>query len=66
MGDILRETAEQQTPEELCRLYRTLTEQLRDQLQRIETDKQDLETHLLERVTNLESRNLELREQIRQ
>ncbi len=66
MGDILRDTADAQTPEELCRLYRTLTEQLRDQLQRIENDKQDLETQMLERVTGLESRNLELREQIRQ
>ena len=66
VGDILRDTAEPQTPEELCRLYRTLSEQLRDQLQRIESDKQDLETQMLERVTNLESRNLELREQIRQ
>ena len=66
MGDILRDTAEAQTPEELCRLYRTLSEQLRDQLQQIESDKQDLETQTLDRIANLESRNLELREQIRQ
>jgi len=66
MGDILRDTAEPQTPEELCRLYRTISEQLRDQLQQIENDKHDLETQMIERVNNLESRNLELREQLRQ
>jgi 26S proteasome subunit P45 family len=66
MGDILRDTAEPQTPEELCRLYRTMSEQLRDQLQQIENDKHDLETQMIERVNNLESRNLELREQLRQ
>ena len=44
----------------------TLSEQLRDQLQQIESDKQDLETQTLDRIANLESRNLELREQIRQ
>jgi proteasome regulatory subunit len=66
VGDILRDTAEPQSPEELCRLYRTLSEQLRDQLQQIESDKHDLETQMLDRVGNLESRNLELREQLRQ
>ena len=66
MGDILRDTAEPQTPEELCRLYRTISEQLRDQLQQIENDKHELETQMIERVNNLESRNLELREQLRQ
>ena len=66
MGDILRDTAEPQSPEELCRLYRTLSEQLRDQLQQIENDKHEIETQMLDRVSNLESRNLELREQLRQ
>lgn len=66
MADILHDTAESQSPEELCRLYRTLSEQLRDQLQQIENDKHDLETQMLERVSSLESRNLELREQLRQ
>ena len=66
MGDILRESAEPQTPEELYRLYRALTEQLRDQLQQLENDKHELEVQMLERVGNLESRNVELREQLRQ
>jgi proteasome regulatory subunit len=66
MSDILRGSAEPQTPEELYRLYRTLTEQLRDQLQQIETEKHELEAQMLERVGNLESRNVELREQLRQ
>jgi len=47
MGDILRDTAEPQTPEELCRLYRTISEQLRDQLQQIENDKHELETQMI-------------------
>ena len=66
MGDILRESAEPQTPEELYRLYRTLTEQLRDQLQQLENEKHELEVQMLERVGNLESRNVEIREQLRQ
>jgi proteasome regulatory subunit len=66
MADTLRESAEPQTPEELYRLYRSLTEQLREQLQQIETDKHELEVQMLDRVGNLESRNLELREQLRQ
>ena len=66
MADTLRESAEPQTPEEIYRLYRSLTEQLREQLQQIETDKHELEVQMLDRVGNLESRNLELREQIRQ
>ena len=40
-----------------------LSEQLHNQLQQIESDKQDLETQTLDRIANLESRNLELREQ---
>jgi proteasome regulatory subunit len=66
MGDILHQPAEPQTPEELYRLYRTLTEQLREQLAQIENDKHELEAQMLERVEGLESRNLELREQLRQ
>jgi proteasome regulatory subunit len=66
MSDILRQGSDPQTPEELYRLYRTLSEQLREQLRQIESDKHELEVQMLERVGNLESRNLELREQLRQ
>jgi len=66
MGDILHQPTDPQTPEELYRLYRTLTEQLREQLGQIENDKHELEVQMMERVGNLESRNLELREQLRQ
>ena len=66
MADILRDTSEPRSPEELCRLYRTISEQLRDQLQQLESDKHDIETQFLDRINNLESRNLELREQLRQ
>jgi proteasome regulatory subunit len=66
MADILHQPSEPQTPEELYRLYRTLSEQLRDQLTQIESDKHELEAQMMERVGNLESRNLELREQLRQ
>src|SRR5512136_2591030 len=66
MGDTTHQSPDPQTPEELYRLYRTLSEQLREQLSQIETDKHDLEVQMMERVGNLESRNLELREQIRQ
>jgi proteasome regulatory subunit len=66
MGDILHQSPDPQTPEELYRLYRTLTEQLRGQLSQIENDKHELEVQMLERVGNLESRNIELREQLRQ
>jgi len=66
MGDILHHTTDSQTPEELLRLYRTLSEQLREQLNQIENDKHELEAQMMERVGNLESRNLELREQLRQ
>lgn len=66
MSDILHKSTEPQTPEELYRLYRTLTEQLREQLGQIENDKHELEVQMMERVGNLESRNLELREQLRQ
>jgi len=66
MADTLHQPTEPQTPEELYRLYRTLSEELREQLNQIETDKHDLEVQMMERVGNLESRNLELREQLRQ
>jgi len=62
MADTLHQSHDPQTPEELYRLYRSLSEQL----SQIETDKHDLEAQMLERVSNLESRNLELREQLRQ
>jgi len=66
MSDIIHHSTEPQTPEELYRLYRALTEQLREQLCQIENDKHELEVQMMERVGNLESRNLELREQLRQ
>jgi proteasome regulatory subunit len=66
MGDILHQPTDPQTPEELYRLYRSLSEQLREQLSQIEIDKHDLETQMSERVSSLETRNLELREQLRQ
>ena len=66
MGDILHQPTDPQTPEELYRLYRSLSEQLREQLSQIEIDKHDLEAQMSERVSNLEARNLELREQLRQ
>ena len=66
MADILHQSTDPQTPEELYRLYRTLSEQLREQMGQIENEKHDLETQMMERVGNLESRNLELREQLRQ
>ena len=66
MADILRQSQDPQTPEDLYRLYRSLSEQLRGQLSQIENDKHELEVQMMERVGNLESRNLELREQLRQ
>jgi len=66
MADTLHQPTEPQSPEELYRLYRNLSEQLREQLSQIENDKHELEAQMLERVGNLESRNLELREQLRQ
>ncbi len=66
MGDILHQPTDPQTPEELYRVDRSLSEQLREQLSQIEIDKHDLETQMSERVSGLESRNLELREQLRQ
>ena len=64
MADTLHQSTDPQTPEELYRLYRTLSEQLREQMSQIENDKHDLEAQMMERVGNLESRNLELREQL--
>ncbi len=66
MSDILRETAEPRTPEQLALLYRTINQELREQILQVENEKHDLETQMLERLGNLESRNLELREQLRQ
>jgi len=66
MSDTLRQPPDPQTPEELYRLYRSLSEQLRDQMQQIENDKHELEIQMMDRVGSLESRNLELREQLRQ
>jgi proteasome regulatory subunit len=66
MSDIIRQSQDPQTPEDLYRLYRSLSEQLRGQLSQIENDKHELEVQMMERVGNLESRNLELREQLRQ
>ena len=68
MGDILRTdtTQDPQSPEDLFRLYRSLSEQLRDQLVQIENDKRELEEQMNKRILDLEARNLELREQLRQ
>src|SRR5512147_769318 len=67
MADTLHQPpSDPQTPEELYRLYRTLSEQLREQVSQIENDKHELEGQMMERIGNLESRNLELREQLRQ
>ena len=66
MSDILRESAEPRNPDELSMLYRTITEQLREQIRQLESEKHDLEIQMLDRVENLESRNMELREQLRQ
>jgi proteasome regulatory subunit len=66
MADTLHQSPDPHTPEELLRLYRTLSEQLREQLSQTENEKHDLEAQMMERVDNLESRNLELREQLRQ
>jgi proteasome regulatory subunit len=68
MGDILRTdtTQDPQSPEELFRLYRSLSEQLRDQLVQTENDKRELEEQMNKRILDLEARNLELREQLRQ
>ncbi len=66
MADTLHQSPDPQTPEELLRLYRTLSEQLREQVSQIENEKHELESQMMERVDNLESRNLELREQLRQ
>jgi proteasome regulatory subunit len=66
MSDILPDTTGSRTPEELSLLYRTITQELQEQIRHIENEKQEMEAQLLERVGNLESRNLELREQLRQ
>jgi proteasome regulatory subunit len=66
MADILHQSTDPQTPEELYRLYRTQSEHLREQLSQVENDKHELEVQMMERVSNLESRNMELREQLRQ
>ena len=66
MGDTLHTAQEPQSPEDLYRFYRSLSEQLRDQLVQIENDKHDLEEQTNKRVLDLEARNLELREQLRQ
>jgi proteasome regulatory subunit len=66
MGDILHQPQDPQNPEDLYRLYRSLSEQLRDQLVQLENDKQSIEEQLNKRVLDLEARNMELREQLRQ
>jgi proteasome regulatory subunit len=66
MGDTLHTAQEPQSPEDLYRFYRSLSEQLRDQLVQIENDKHELEEQTNKRVLDLEARNLELREQLRQ
>ena len=68
MGDILHtDTArERENPEELYRFYRSLSEQLRDQLVQMENDKHDIDEQLNKRILDLEARNMELREQLRQ
>jgi proteasome regulatory subunit len=66
MGDILHQAQDPQNPEDLYRLYRSLSEQLRDQLVQIENEKHELEGQLSKRILDLEARNIELREQLRQ
>lgn len=66
MGDILHQPQDPQNPEDLYRLYRSLSEQLRDQMVHIENDKHELEEQLGKRILDLEARNMELREQVRQ
>jgi proteasome regulatory subunit len=66
MADILHQAQDPQNPEDLYRLYRSLSEQLRDQLVQIENDKHDLEEQMGKRIGDLEARNMELREQLRQ
>jgi len=66
MADTVRPSPDPQTPEEMQRLYRALSEQLREQLTQSENEKHELEGQMMERIGNLESRNLELREQLRQ
>jgi proteasome regulatory subunit len=66
MSDILHQAKDPQNPEDLYLLYRSLSEQLRDQLVQMENDKRDIEEQLNKRILDLESRNLELREQLRQ
>jgi len=66
MGDILQTAQDPQSPEDLYRFYRSLSEQLRDQLVQIENEKHDFEEQLNKRVLDLEARNMELREQLRQ
>ena len=66
MADILHQPHDPQNPEDLYRLYRSLSEQLRDQLAQIEADKHELEEQMGKRIVDLEARNMELREQLRQ
>ena len=66
MADILHQSQDQKTPEELYRLYRSLSEQLRDQLIQVEAEKHDLEDQMGKRILDIEARNMELREQLRQ
>ena len=66
MGDILHQPQDPQNPEDLYRLYRSLSEQLRDQMVHIENDKHELRRALGKRILDLEARNMELREQVRQ
>jgi proteasome regulatory subunit len=66
MGDILHQAQDPQNPEDLYRLYRSLSEQLRDQMVQMETDKHDIEEQMNKRILDLEARNMELREQLRQ
>jgi proteasome regulatory subunit len=66
MGDILPQANDPQKPEDLYRLYRTLSEQLREQLIQIENDKHEIEDQMGKRILDLEARNMEIREQLRQ
>jgi len=68
MGDILHTDTprDRENPEELYRFYRSLSEQLRDQLVQLENDKHDIDEQLNKRILDLEARNMELREQLRQ
>ena len=65
MGDILHQSPEPQTPENFTGGLQT-DGTTSGQLSQIENDKHELRLQMMDRVGSLESRNLKLREQLRQ